>query len=740
MSRLSLYFLGSPRIEKGDASVEIDRRKAIALLAYLAVAGKSHSRDTLASLLWPQYDQTNARADLRHTLSILKKALGEEWLDVGRETISLNRCESLYLDVDQFHSLLSQCRKHGHSSAETCPDCLTPLTKAVALYQDDFMAGFSLQDSSEFDDWQFIQAQSLRRELSSALERLVRCHGTQGELEKAIGYAERLLVLDPLHEPAHRSLMELYAKAGQQADALRQYRECERVLKKGLGLSPHKETVQLYEAIKEDRMPAAHLPSNKPPTAPSNNLPLQLTSFVGREREMEEVKRLLSTTPLLTLTGSGGCGKTRLAVEVAADLIDEFPDGVWLVEFASLSDPSLLPQAVASSLDVREQPGRSILATLSEYLKPKRLLLVLDNCEHLIEACATLSESLLRACPKLQILATSRVALGIAGELTYRVPSLSLPDTKQIQSISASDLAHYEAARLFIERATFSRPTFTVTDRDAPIVAQVCHRLDGIPLAIELAAARVKVLSIDQIAHRLDNCFQLLTGGNRTALPRHQTLRATMDWSYGLLSETEQMLLRRLSVFAGGWTLSAAEAVCADTLPPAPHLRGELSSVNGGLRGVRVPGIRPDEILDLLTQLVDKSLVLAEEQDKEARYRLLETVRQYGREKLIEAGEVEVVSKRHLDWYLSLAERSEPELRRPNQIVWFKRLEVERDNLRAALAWSLESEEVEAGLRLAGALRWFWFVRGCMSEGREWLEGMLSRSLVLETCMLKVRG
>jgi class 3 adenylate cyclase len=294
-----------------------------------------------------------------------------------------------------------------------------------------------------------------------------------------------------------------------------------------------------------------------------NNLPQQVTSFVGREKEMAEVRRLLTTTRLLTLTGSGGTGKTRLTLQVAADLLEGDGDGVWLVELAPLADPALVPQAVATALGIREEPGKPLDQTLVEYLRPKRLLLLLDNCEHLLSACAGLAGQILRGCPNVQIMATSREGLNIPGETTYRLPSLSLPDPRQLPS-TVEGLTQYEAVKLFIDRATAAVPSFTVTNQNAPAVAQLCVRLDGIPLAIELAAARVKAMSVEQINGRIADMFRLLTGGSRTALPRQQTLRAAIDWSYDLLSEKEKILLRRLSVFAGGWTLEAVEQVCAD--------------------------------------------------------------------------------------------------------------------------------------------------------------------------------
>jgi predicted ATPase len=304
-------------------------------------------------------------------------------------------------------------------------------------------------------------------------------------------------------------------------------------------------------------------------------------SFIGREKEIAEVTRLLSTACIVTLTGPGGAGKTRLALQVGADLLDTYPDGVWWVELASLSNPALVLTAVASALDVPEQPGRRLDETLVRALPTKHLLLVLDNCDHLISACRDLADPLLRACPHLRILATSREALGVDGEVTYRVPSLQLPDLHRLPP--PAELVQYEAIRLFAERAALSQPGFSVTASNAAAVAQICHRLDGIPLAIEFAAAQAKVLSVDQIGARLDDCFRLLTAGARKTLPRHQTLQATMDWSYDLLSEQERTVLRRLSVFAGGWTLDAAEAVCAGD------------------------GVESTDILDRLTQFVDKS-------------------------------------------------------------------------------------------------------------------------------------
>ena len=429
----------------------------------------------------------------------------------------------------------------------------------------------------------------------------------------------------------------------------------------------------------------------------SRRLPLQLTSFVGREREIADVVSLLGRTCLLTLTGPGGSGKTRLALRAAA-LAGGFEDGLLWVELASLSDPALVSRRVAKALGVPDAPGRSATEGLAEVLGARDILLVLDNCEHLIEACAELCDALLRLCPGLRILATSREALGVTGETVWTVPPLSLPDPDR--SLEFEDVERCEAVRLFVERTEASTPGFSLTQENAPAVARLCVRLDGMPLAIELAASRTRVLSPSMIFDRLDDRFALLTGGGRTAVPRHRTLQATIEWSHGLLPENEKALLRRLSVFADGFVLEAAEAVCA-----------------GG-------GIGEEEVLDLLSRLADKSLAVVDAHSgAEARYRLMETIRQYARERLQEAGEEAGLQRRHADYFLAVARTAAPNLRGAGQSEWLTRLETEYDNLRAALAfYGSASTDAEAFLRLTAELWWFWWLRGHFAEGRVWLE------------------
>jgi len=435
--------------------------------------------------------------------------------------------------------------------------------------------------------------------------------------------------------------------------------------------------------------------------ATPNNLPQQPTSFIGREKELADVRRLLMRARTLTLTGSGGCGKTRLGLQVAADSLEHFPDGAWLVELAPLADPGLVPQTVATVLGVKEQPGKPIGQSLSEHLKDKRLLLLLDNCEHLLEGCAKLADLLVHQCSHLTILASSREALGIGGEQAYRVPSLSLPDPKRLHSLLS--IAQFEAVQLFADRALLARADFKLTDQNASTLASICYRLDGIPLAIELAAARVRSLSVEEINRKLDERFRLLTGGSRTALPRQQTLRSLIDWSYDLLNDSEKQLLQRLTVFAGGWTLNATEQVCASE------------------------GTGDVEVLDLLTSLADKSLVVAEQDDEHYRYRLLETVRQYARDRLLESGAGETYRDRHRDYFLTLAEEAAPKLNGAERAAWLRRLEEEHENLRAGLEWSLIEVGSETRLRFCSALYRFWWTQGYLSEGRGWCARALEK-------------
>jgi predicted ATPase len=529
---------------------------------------------------------------------------------------------------------------------------------------------------------------------------------TQKDLSIAVGYSESHISRLEANERSldHATLAALFVPA------LHLEKEPElaaRLLELAAVVREEPPPEIILFALEKEIEGQAMASSSLPPT-PLNNLTLQLTSFIGRAREIAELTHLFDQHRLITLTGSGGAGKSRLALRVAEELLPSQSDGAWLVEFASLSDPALVPQTIASVLGVHGSHDRPLNAVLEDYLRPRQLLLILDNCEHLIADIATLVETLLRGCPTLSILATSRETLNVPGEVAYRVPSLRLPSLGWVRSLER--IAEAESVKLFVERARAGLPTFSLTEQNAPAVVQICTRLDGMPLAIELAAARIRLLQAEQIASRLDDRFHLLTGGSRTALPRHQTLRALVDWSYDLLSEAERVLLARLSVFSGGWTLDAAEAVVSD-----PTL------------------VRVGNVLELLAQLVNKSLIVVDRKPgAEARYTMLQTIREFALEKLKEIDENEQGRIRHFDYFFTKAQQGEQHLfATESSIDW---AETEIDNLRVALAWSLEigergfpfEERAGRGLELMLHVWPLWLSRGYLSEGNEWMKQLLA--------------
>jgi non-specific serine/threonine protein kinase len=433
-----------------------------------------------------------------------------------------------------------------------------------------------------------------------------------------------------------------------------------------------------------------------------HNLPIQLTSFIGREREKTEVKALLARTRVLTLTGAGGAGKTRLALQVAVEVLEEFADGVWLADLTPISDPALVTQTLSLAVGLREYGGRPIVEALVDHLRHRQALLILDNCEHLVEPAAQLVTALLQACPRVRVLATSRERLGVPGEVGWPVPSLSLPDPQERPPLES--LPAYEAIQLFLERAAAAAPSFALTPQNAEAVVAICHHLDGIPLAVELAAARVAALSAQQIAGRLDDRFRLLRGSGRAGGDRHQTLWATLEWSYDLLTEEERSCFRRVAVFGGSFSLEAAEVVAPD---------GKID---------------PSSVLDLITRLVDKSLITVDRDAKgELRYRLLETVQEYGRARLGQQDDQDAARSRHLAFFQELAAEAEADFEGPEEAAALDRIEREHDNFRRAFEFALERDPDDA-LRLSTSLSRFWHVRGHISEGVRWLDQALGRS------------
>ncbi len=672
-ARIHLYLLGSFRLEHNARRIHLPRRKVESLLAYLALNPQDHPREKLAALFWGDSSDAKARHSLRTAVATLRQHLHYEFLVANRDSIQLNPDFALWVDAREFARL---------SDSKSPVDHLRP---AVDLYRGDLLADF-------YDDWILSEREHYRNLYLGALLRLTQELRSQSEYESAIELAQKALASDAINERACQHLMFCYLMVGKKDEAQKEFERCARVLLDELGAEPTQETTALYHWIRQSTESKSLEPR-------ITNLPIPLSSFIGRKREIAEVKRLLSTTRLLTLTGAGGSGKTRLAIQVAIDLIDSFKDGVWWVELASTSNQALVPQTIAKALGVHEAQSESLSETLANFLNGKISLLVLDNCEHLNAACAQITSSLLRESANLKILTTSRESLGIIGEVIWRVPTLALPDPQRLSMIEL--LMEYEGTRLFVERATAVKPDFALTPRNAVAVAQVCQRVDGIPLAIELAAARVRVLNVEHIAERLNDRFNLLTSGSRTALPRQQTLRATIDWSYDLLPEDARFLFRRLSVFEGDFSLDAVEKVCCDD------------------------PLTPSAGFDLLARLVDRSLVIVEQRQDDERYRMLETIREYAHEKLYDFGEAHLLQSRHLDFFLKFAETIEPELHSAEQFEGLNRLEINVDNMRVALTWALANGREESGLRLAGALFWLWNRRSYWSEGRHWLERTL---------------
>src|SRR5215207_3739606 len=671
--------LGGFGVSVGSRTIEENSwrlKKAGSLIKLLALArGHRLHREQLMDALWTDLARRSQADNLHRNLHVAREMLEatpanavSRYLPLRGDVLELCPDSPLWVDVEAFESAAATARRNREPAAYRA---------AVDLYAGDMLPG------DRYEAWAEVRREGLRLTYLELLLELAGLHEERGEHGPGIEALRQVLAEEPSHEEAHAGLMRLLALRGGRGEAILQYERLRKVLSREFGAEPGPAIRRLYEEIRAGTFPTSPSPSAGRRSeecigSSSNNLPTSLTSFVGRERETLEVKRLLSMTRLLTLTGAGGCGKTGLALEIARNLVGTYPDGIWLVELAALSKPELVPQAVATALDVPEQAGRLLEDTLADHLRRRDLLLVLDNCEHLVDGAARLAEALLSVCPKLRILATSRESLGVPGEAVWTVPPLSLPDADGESTVES--LIRFEAVRLFVDRARSRLPAFDLTDKNAASTASVCLKLDGIPLAIELATARMGALAVEQVAERLEDSLGLLTGGARTADPRQQTMRATLAWSHELLSGPEKVLFGRLSAFAGGWTLEAAEEVCQDC--------GAASGAAGR-----------DNVLDLLSRLVDKSLVVAEASsgDGGVRYRMLEPVRQYGEERLEASGEADVVRRRHASWYLELAKGAEPWLRGARQEVWLERLEREHDNLRAALRRALERGEAELG-------------------------------------------
>lgn len=664
-------------------------RKGQWLLALLILhRGGPVERSWLAGTLWPESTESQALANLRQSLANLRRAL-------GNEAVRLTGPTNLELAFDLTGVFVDVCL------FDTYADSMEAelLEQAIALYRAPLLNGCD-------EVWVYQERQAREHTILEILERMATLSQERNDPDKAISYFHHAAQIDPLRESVQRKLMEALAAREGFAAAQQVYRDLCIRLHRELNAEPDSQTTDLFyrlrqsTQLKRNRLPA---PALTAPIASPCRLPRPLTALIGRERELQEVLLRLTSSRLVTLVGTGGVGKTRLAIDVAEATVPQMMDGVYFVDLAPLTEGSLVTQTIVNALELKEAPSQSPLNLLQTHLQSKHILLLLDNCEHLLQECSQLAAVLLAACPHLRILATSRQALGITGEVSYRVPMLAVPPVGQASDRvkdRLSQLADYASVRLFVERAYAALSDFELTGHNLMVIAQICRRLDGIPLALEIAAARVKALSLSQIAERLQASFSLLNTGNRASLARQHTLRATLDWSWGLLTASEKVLLGRLSVFAGGWTLEAVMGVTG----------------------------QDEEILEVLSSLVDKSLVLFQEQNGLERYRMLETVRRYALDRLEESGESHAIRERHRNYFLALAQNTRLKLRGADQAVWLDRLQAEHENLRVGLEWSLsESGEGEA-LQMSWVLLRFWLSGGHLTEGREWCMRALGRS------------
>ena len=712
---MQFRILGPLEVADGDSVIPLPGTKQRALLALLLLnANEVVSADRLIDELWGDDAPGSGRSALQVRVSQLRKALGATGSQiVTRAPGYVLRLDAEQLDLSRFERLVAE-------AAAAPPSVATAkLREALALWRGPPLADLAYE---AFAQPAIARLEELRL---AAIESRVDADLALGRHAEVVAELEALVREHPVRENPRAQLMLALYRSGRQADALAVYQSVRRALVDELAIEPGLSLRELEQAIlRQDpslqvggadalRRPAPPVVAPVPPdiVEPRHNLPAQTSSFVGRAGELDELVRMLSGARLVTLTGAGGVGKTRLAIGLANRVLDARSDGIWFVDLAPLSDPTLVTGKLASVVEVTELPGRSQQESLVASLRSREILLILDNCEHLIDAAATLAESLLGGCPRITIVATSREPLRIAGELVYRVPSLSLPP---IDAPDSDCLADSEAVQLFLDRARQQRPDFALGPDNCATVARLCHRLDGIPLAIELATARLRAITLTDIENRLDDRFGLLTGGNRTALPRQQTLHALIDWSYDLLNPSEQAVLERLSVFAGGFDLESAEFVAS-----CGH---------------------DAHVLDEVVALLDKSLIQWDETN--GRYRLLESVRDFGAEKLLARSPEAATATRmtHRDHYLELAETAAFQLNRRGQREWLDRLELELDNLRGAISESLSDPDPEPALRLTHALRYFWAYRQPRAEGVQDANAALDRTDARAPTLLRGRA
>ena len=706
MARLSLSLLGPVQVTlDGHPVTGFEYAKVRALLVYLAVeSGSVHSRDVLAALLWPDLPDGAARTNLRQVLTTLRHAIADHAarpavLLISRETIQFNPASDHALDVWAFQTLIATCETHPHRGADSCSSCARRWLKAVSLYRGDFLAQFFLPDSAGFEEWAALKRERLHQQARGALACLTAYYERRQAYSEATRYARWQVELDPWNEEAHQQLMRTLWLRGQRSEALAQYERCRQLLQQELGIAPALETTALYERIRNAARSMSRAHELQAPIARlAHNLPAPATPLLGREVDLAQLADLLDRPAcrLITLVGPGGIGKTRLALHAATEQLGMFADGIWLVQLAALSSADLLVPSIAASLGTTLDDRADHTAQLLSSLREKELLLVLDNFEHLLEGAGLLAELLQRA-PRVSVLVTSRERLRLPGEWTVEVEGLPYPREDE-----TTDLEHYSAAALFLIAARRATNGFTLTTEESAWVARICRLVEGMPLAIELAASWARVLTCREIAEELEGSLDFLTSTERARAERHRSLRTVLDHSWNLLAPQEQRVLRQLAVFRGGFDRMAATAVA---------------------------GASPS----MLAALVDKSLL---RRSASGRYDLHELVRQFAEEQLDAvdtlAAEAAQTRGRHLGHYLQLAEEAAPHFRGHAQTEWLKRLEAEHGNLRAVLAHCQASTDEgelhkglrEQGLRLVGALWRFWFLRGYLAEWQYWVTAL----------------